>query len=279
MSMHNQTDSRTLSLILCSVVAASAVTSTTTADALDLAGRTVYYDTTGTVQTGLFEAEYVSIDVYVILPGERPRLLEVSDCAFESNNPAIEFLHDDVSSGTWKPSASLDIPGFANPLIDSFLTLGWQAPPLNTTVLLGPDTDSSDYINGSDVAWTNSFPANGQGDADPDAFFKEVMIGRFVLSAEQYRSCTRFEIDARVTYDDRLGNPDVEAEVSGFFGLLGCVPDCPADLDFNDRVDGGDLASLLGSWGAPGGDADLDGNGMVDGTDLAYLLGAWGVCP
>ncbi len=54
----------------------------------------------------------------------------------------------------------------------------------------------TDYINGSDVAWTNSFHANGQGDADPDAFFKEVMIGRFVLSAEQYRSCSRFEIDA-----------------------------------------------------------------------------------
>ncbi len=53
---------------------------------------------------------------------------------------------------------------------------------------------------------------------------------------------------------------------------------CPADLDGNGVVDGGDLASLLGSWGAPATPADLDGDGFVGGGDLAVLLGAWGGC-
>ncbi len=52
-----------------------------------------------------------------------------------------------------------------------------------------------------------------------------------------------------------------------------CFP--PGDLDGDGEVAGSDLALLLGSWGAPGGDADLDGDGTVGASDLAVLLGAW----
>ena len=54
-------------------------------------------------------------------------------------------------------------------------------------------------------------------------------------------------------------------------------PACPADLDGNGIVDGGDLATLLSGWNTP--DWDLDGDEMVDGTDLATMLGMWGPCP
>jgi hypothetical protein len=53
------------------------------------------------------------------------------------------------------------------------------------------------------------------------------------------------------------------------------------DLDGDSDVDGFDLATLLGAWGAcadptPGNcPADLDGNGTVNGFDLATLLAAW----
>lgn len=56
------------------------------------------------------------------------------------------------------------------------------------------------------------------------------------------------------------------------------VGPCPADLNQNGAVEGGDLAILLGNWGASG-EGDLDGSGIVDGGDLATLLGAWGNCP
>jgi len=56
----------------------------------------------------------------------------------------------------------------------------------------------------------------------------------------------------------------------------------PGDLNGDDVVDGADLGTLLGGWGAcptGGGDrdcpADLDGSGTVDGADLGLLLGLW----
>jgi hypothetical protein len=42
-------------------------------------------------------------------------------------------------------------------------------------------------------------------------------------------------------------------------------------------VNGMDLATVLGSWGGPGG--DLDGNGVTDGADLSKVLSDWGACP
>ena len=48
------------------------------------------------------------------------------------------------------------------------------------------------------------------------------------------------------------------------------------DFDGSGAVDGGDLAFLLGQWGASGPLGDLDGSGIVGGGDLAILLGRWG---
>lgn len=45
------------------------------------------------------------------------------------------------------------------------------------------------------------------------------------------------------------------------------------DLTGDGRVDGADLALLLGAWGT--GAADLTGDGITNGADLAVLLGAW----
>jgi hypothetical protein len=55
------------------------------------------------------------------------------------------------------------------------------------------------------------------------------------------------------------------------------APPCPADFNDDGKVDGADLAVLLGAWGSA--NADLDGNGTTDGADLAAVLGAWGNCP
>jgi len=61
------------------------------------------------------------------------------------------------------------------------------------------------------------------------------------------------------------------------------APSCvasTADLNLDGVVDGNDLGTLLGQWGAcPGCSADFNGDGAVDGNDLGTLLGEWTVSP
>ncbi len=52
---------------------------------------------------------------------------------------------------------------------------------------------------------------------------------------------------------------------------------CVGDFNGDGAIDGADLATLLGQWGAAGS-ADLDGSGTVDAADLAQLLASWGPC-
>jgi len=49
----------------------------------------------------------------------------------------------------------------------------------------------------------------------------------------------------------------------------------PADINHDGRVDGLDLARLLGAFNSYELDADLNDDGRVDGIDLAILLGDW----
>ncbi|MFM7261769.1 MAG: hypothetical protein ACKO3W_14325 [bacterium] len=68
------------------------------------------------------------------------------------------------------------------------------------------------------------------------------------------------------TDQDANGRCDTYDTVARAFG----------DFDGSGAVDGGDLAFLLGQWGASGPLGDLDGSGIVGGGDLAILLGRWG---
>jgi hypothetical protein len=49
----------------------------------------------------------------------------------------------------------------------------------------------------------------------------------------------------------------------------------PADINGDGKVDGIDLARILGAWGSTAGGGDLNGDGITDGQDLAILLGSW----
>jgi len=55
-------------------------------------------------------------------------------------------------------------------------------------------------------------------------------------------------------------------------------PDCDADLDGDDIVNGADLGVLLARWGTDNGVADLNQDGVVNGADLGELLSEWGNC-
>jgi hypothetical protein len=55
---------------------------------------------------------------------------------------------------------------------------------------------------------------------------------------------------------------------------------CPADLDYSDTVDPGDLSIALLDFGPCGScDADLDQSGEVDAGDIALMLLDFGRCP
>lgn len=54
---------------------------------------------------------------------------------------------------------------------------------------------------------------------------------------------------------------------------------CPADLNGDGVVDGGDLGLFLSAWGANfAHPADFDGDGLVYGSDLGVMLSSWGAC-
>lgn len=87
-------------------------------------------------------------------------------------------------------------------------------------------------------------------------------------------------VECGQTYLIRVGGRGMQ----GFGTLLISEPDgrrcaCEGDLNGDGIVDGGDLGSMLGQWGAcPGCEADLNQDGVVDGNDLGALLGLWGPC-
>jgi len=54
---------------------------------------------------------------------------------------------------------------------------------------------------------------------------------------------------------------------------------CTGDLNSDGTRDAGDLALLLGGWGAGEDAGDVNGDGSSDATDLGILLGSWGPCP
>ncbi len=56
------------------------------------------------------------------------------------------------------------------------------------------------------------------------------------------------------------------------------APACPADLDGDGQVAGGDLGLMLAGWNQPGA-SDLNHDGTTNGSDIGLLLAAWGVCP
>lgn len=56
---------------------------------------------------------------------------------------------------------------------------------------------------------------------------------------------------------------------------------CPADLNGDNVVNGGDLGLVVGYWDCCGANClgDVNDDGCVNGVDLALVLGTWGPCP
>ena len=76
-------------------------------------------------------------------------------------------------------------------------------------------------------------------------------------------------------YDCWDSSPPVEMSIPPF-DHPSPPSDCPADLNDDRSVDGGDLGLMIAAWGTDAG--DLNGDGLTNGADLGLLLNAWGEC-
>lgn len=94
-------------------------------------------------------------------------------------------------------------------------------------------------------------------------------IGNYIAADGSMRFLVYAERAADETFHDYMSVTVIRADDA-----------CTGDVDGNGSVDGGDLATVLSSWGPCAAcAADIDGNGTIDGGDLAALLSAWGACP
>ncbi|MFM9145507.1 MAG: M12 family metallo-peptidase [Phycisphaerales bacterium] len=88
-------------------------------------------------------------------------------------------------------------------------------------------------------------------------------------------SRVNFAVNAGATYWVRVGGATGGGSGSLF---VSCTQTCVGDFNGDNAVDGNDLGTMLGAWGAAGGPTDLNADGVTDGTDLGQLLARWGGC-
>ena len=98
--------------------------------------------------------------------------------------------------------------------------------------------------------WEYELPANSTGVIDVMLFWRHE--GSVTPTSEMVDSDTE-DIRIHVTFTD------------------------PADLDGDGRIDGRDMAAVLGAWGAPcqGCAEDINNDGIVSGSDLTMILAGW----
>lgn len=135
------------------------------------------------------------------------------------------------------------------------------------------------------IRWGH-IPLDASGDFDSDGmvgvydlYFFQECLSNSGESVDAGPGCrwADFDSDADVDCADWQAFHGAWTDPSDPPGISQC--DCPADLSLDGTTNAGDLAQLLGAWGAnPEAPADLTGDNMVDASDLAILLGAWGPC-
>ena len=135
------------------------------------------------------------VQLFAVFDNDDAVLLNVFNA--EENTFENEFIHSDVqvaASGTWNPTASLDIPGFSDSSNDSYVTIGYGVGAAAATngTNLDPGFGETGGLGGtipSGAGWFNGNPPNAQvasafaGGTDGISGYA-VMIGQFVFAGE-----------------------------------------------------------------------------------------------
>lgn len=90
--------------------------------------------------------------------------------------------------------------------------------------------------------------------------------------AAPYTSRLSFQAIAGETYYIAVGGFD--STIAGPLHVDIIEPSLPGDIDGDGRINGNDLALVLGNWLGTGV-GDANGDGLVDGSDLAVVLNGW----
>ena len=72
----------------------------------------------------------------------------------------------------------------------------------------------------------------------------------------------------------------IDGDQDGVIDGCGGQSACGSDLNFDGRVDAGDVGLMIAGWGVVVGEtpADLNEDGLVDAVDVGVMLAAWGPC-
>jgi len=132
--------------------------------------------------------------------------------------------------------------------------------------------------NGGDIA--GGIFSFGPLLVDDTAFCGQV--GGDIIAGGLYGGGNSYSFDCGPDCDSD-GIPDSSAIALGLVADLNgdgtpdrCVPTFhSADLNGDCRVDGSDLAFVLGGWASNSPAADVNGDGIVNGADLSLVLGQW----
>lgn len=143
-----------------------------------------------------FEGTVNEVDGYTVI--QMFAVYDTSDIALNvfnseiSTSDAAGFNQSDVqigAGGTWSPTASLDIPGFSNSAIDSFVTVGYgvgAAAATNSTALDPTFLDATGGLGGSvpsGAGWYNGNPSNDIVATAQAGFDYAVFVGQFAFTA------------------------------------------------------------------------------------------------
>ena len=131
------------------------------------------------------------------------------------------FHQSDVqigAGGTWAPTASIDIPGFSDSSIDSFVTVGYgvgEEAALNGTVLAGDWSCLGDPNCGvpSGDNWFNGNPVTDQVAEAQAGFDYAVWVGQFTFATARVDAAGARDF---FIFDLEIASKDSSGEV--FFG-------------------------------------------------------------
>ena len=173
---------------------------------LDMTKNFIIGTTTALILTGTASAEFIGFDgtltvngdgnnvvqMFAVFDGADAVGLNVFNGEITANGA---FLHSDVqvaAGGTWNPTASIDIPGFADSSKDSYVTMGYGVGANAATNGTALDPGFGAGLGGSIPAgagWYNGNPNNLQtasafaGGRDGISGYA-VMIGQFVWNGD-----------------------------------------------------------------------------------------------
>ena len=136
------------------------------------------------------------------------------------------FNQSDVqigAGGTWAPNASLDIPGFADSAIDSYVTIGYGVGPVAATNGTALDPSFLDATGGlgayvpSGAGWYNGNPTNQQtgsayGGGHDGISGYAVNVGQFVYETSRMSIDDDFNF---FVFDGEIGFGDPEVQFGG----------------------------------------------------------------